>query len=370
MPQDTESDFNIIYLPFLFLIALAGFISPIEVSGQKKPNVIRKDSVVALNGKQARKRLNELVEKYECERNENKLEDCKTRNPMFSSPRSQERLKEYRNEIVYFTIAQIDYNFLSYRNKRRKGNDILQVTMDVLELAASTAVNVVNGTRAKDVITNTLTLFQGSRASATKNLRLMEMQILFNKMIDLRADVKIRILDNMKESHEAYPFEAAYIDLVDYYIAGTWDEALAALNNETGEGAAQARRELAEAERGSVAPGSVSLASSKKMFQASSLAQSIVAKSNEDDEGADKLKALFGLIVGNSSLAPVFDSVKSRSGNIGETAEKVESNETDVSREDYQLLLRAIISEAQLKLNSNPSIADELLNILRGYPEN
>lgn len=152
--------------------------------------------------------------------------------------------EENRNRLIYLAVAQIDMNFREYQRTRRIGRDSFNILMDILELAASTATSIVNGPRSKDVINYSLTFLQGSRSSVTKNLRLLELQILFNKMIEMRSNLMITILDNVKKPHADYPFERAYLDIVAYFTAGTWDSALSALAADTGLKANQAEIKL------------------------------------------------------------------------------------------------------------------------------
>lgn len=152
--------------------------------------------------------------------------------------------KETRNKLIYLAVSQIDMNFREYQRDRRIGRDSFNILMDILELAASTATSIVNGPRPKEVINFSLTFLQGSRSSINKNLRLLEMQILFNKMIEQRSKLMITILDNVTKSHSDYPFERAYLDIIAYYTAGTWDSALSALAVDTGKSAETAIEQL------------------------------------------------------------------------------------------------------------------------------
>lgn len=159
------------------------------------------------------------------------------------------RTKENRNNLISLAITQIDLNFGFYQRHRRIGRDLFETVIDILEIGASTAISITGGARPKALIGEGLTFVQGSRDKVNKNLRLMDLQILFNTMIKKRAQVQQRILGRLTDTVEQYPFEQAYIDLVDYYQAGTMDTALSDLAAETGNSAVAAQEELDKAKK-------------------------------------------------------------------------------------------------------------------------
>ncbi len=135
------------------------------------------------------------------------------------------RDKLSRNKLIFTAVSQIDLNFRKYQRDRRIRRDLFQIVLDILEIGASTAISITKGERPKSIIAEGLSFLQGSRTSVNKNLRLLEMQVLFNKMIEKRAETLTRIIEKSKESDEAYPFELAFVDIVAYYQAGTiWTE--------------------------------------------------------------------------------------------------------------------------------------------------
>lgn len=152
-----------------------------------------------------------------------------------------------RNRLIAMTISQIDLNFGFYQRNRRIQRNLFATVVDILEIGASTAISITGGARSKALIGEGLTFVQGSRDKINKNLRLQEQQIFFNKMIEKRADVQKRILGRLNNSIVDYPFELAYVDLVDYYEAGTMSSALADLAADTGSSASDAQNQLRKA---------------------------------------------------------------------------------------------------------------------------
>lgn len=147
-----------------------------------------------------------------------------------------------RNRLIYLAIDQMDLNFYDFQNSTRKKRAFFQTVLDILEIGASTAISITNGTRAKTLIAEGLGAVQAGRTSINKNFALKDTQILFNKMVEKRALVLATILTKSVQTVEQYPFEAALIDLIAYYRAGTFDGALENLNIDTGSAAAAATK--------------------------------------------------------------------------------------------------------------------------------
>jgi hypothetical protein len=149
-----------------------------------------------------------------------------------------------RNKLIYMAIAQIDLNFGNFQEKKRKRNELFQTLVDILEIAASTAISITKGERPKTIIAEALGFVQASRTSVNKNLRLLELQILFNKMVAKRGEILQGIATKAALPDSSYPFEVAVVDIIAYYEAGTIDGALTNLATDTGREASNATRAL------------------------------------------------------------------------------------------------------------------------------
>lgn len=150
---------------------------------------------------------------------------------------NKDKAKEARDTLIYFSIAQIDLNYQKYRRNSRRARMAFDTLMDFLKLGADFAGVIVGGVRPKTVIAAASGFTQLTRDSAAKNLRLQDAQILFNKMDAKRAKTLGDILQKTvkdKKSVGDYPFELAWLDIIAYYRAGTFDEALADLSADTG----------------------------------------------------------------------------------------------------------------------------------------
>lgn len=156
---------------------------------------------------------------------------------------NETRAIEARDRLVYMAIGHIDLNFTQYQKRSRRGRAIFETLLDFLSFGAKAAIVITNGERAKSIIGESLGFLQLSRESAEKNFKLKEAQILFNQMEAKRSEVLLRILTRLqgdpaksipKSGIGVYPFEAAWIDIVQYYRAGTLDDALTALSADSG----------------------------------------------------------------------------------------------------------------------------------------
>ena len=64
-----------------------------------------------------------------------------------------EAAKLARNKLIAIGVEQVDAAFNDYRKKSRKRHDLLQFLFDFLEIGASSAINIINGSeRAREVI--------------------------------------------------------------------------------------------------------------------------------------------------------------------------------------------------------------------------
>ena len=166
-----------------------------------------------------------------------------------AEPSDKEKAKLIRNKLIHIGVEQIDAFFADYRKKSRKRNDLIQFLFDFLEIGASTAAAITNGERAKSVIAEALTGFKGVRTAANKDFRLLENQILFNKMVSNRALKLAAIYDKLNQDVTSYPWERARSELGGYLIAGTIDDALNSLSITTGSEANDSVNELEEVKK-------------------------------------------------------------------------------------------------------------------------
>jgi uncharacterized protein YjgD (DUF1641 family) len=177
------------------------------------------------------------------------IEDLKTlitdyKSKSVGSDDEKEAARIIRNRLIATGTDQIDAYFNNFQKHDRRKREWLQFFLDFMEIAASTAISITNGERAKSLISEGLGALQGSRTSLNKNFKLLERQILINKMVADRANVLTLILNKLNEDVSQYPWEAARSDLRNYFDAGTLDNALSSLNTSTGKEALAAEENV------------------------------------------------------------------------------------------------------------------------------
>lgn len=162
------------------------------------------------------------------------------------SQADREEARQLRNRLIGIGREQVDAMFSSYLRNDRKKRRLVQFLLDVLEIGASTAISLVNGERAKTVISEGLGAVQAGRTSLNKNFQLLERQVLINKMEANRATVLTGILSKREQDVTQYSWEDARAELRAYRDAGTLDNALASLSSTVGKERADAEEKLRE----------------------------------------------------------------------------------------------------------------------------
>jgi hypothetical protein len=203
----------------IVLTLCVGLVSPSLVLAQKTPTIFKTDKSASTSA--------------------TNMDYINTLESSYANAAGDEK-KLVRNRLIYIGVEQIDTEFNEYRKKSRKRNDLLQFLFDFLEIGLSTTIGVINGERAKTVLAEALTGFKGTRTAANKNFRLMETQILFNKMVSNRAQRLSLIYGKLNDDTTSYPWERARTELREYFFAGTVDDALSSLSIDTGAEASEA----------------------------------------------------------------------------------------------------------------------------------
>lgn len=310
---------------------------------------------------------------------------------------NKERAKLIRNKLIYIGVEQTDAEFNNYRRRSRKRNDLLQFLFDFFEIAASTAIAITNSGRAKEVIAEALTGFKGSRTSFTKNFKLLEAQVLFNKMVANRSQRLNEIYKNLNADVVSYPWERARTELRTYFYAGTIDDALNTLSIDTGFEANQAEETLEETKRNAGIfgePTPAERAESGNNFEkirailrvgvtadraliaelqkpeASQDASKIAELEATKRAVLDDLKTIFDLIEADPQIQPFLDKIPeefSRTNpGLKSQLEAALGNirENKAELRDYDLILPKLSNLIATSLTKDPSLAGRLSTIL------
>jgi ABC-type transporter MlaC component len=330
-----------------------------------------------------------------------------------------------RNKLVAIAVEQIDAAFNDYRKKSRKRHDVLQFIFDFLEIGASSAISLITGAeRAREVIAEGLTLFQGSRAAFNKDFRFLERQLLFDKMVSKRSEKLTAIYGKLNNEVNDYPWEQARSELREYFYAGTYDEALNSLSVDTGAEAQKNLADLAVAKREAGIVGAVSeeQKSAHKAFEATirpivdkndaaaarlqkALEDITAAQKKIDDENAkpvanrvqanidaatatktaaeterdkakaeqskllEKMKSIFDKIVDNPILTPLLAKISAGKGIQPAQKERIETSlqsarEGKGTFDDYNRVLGNLRRLVVDMINVDPRPNDELQKLL------
>jgi hypothetical protein len=156
-----------------------------------------------------------------------------------------------RDQVVYHVLAQVDAAYGGFElnlSTRRAG---AQTAADATQLGLTAAATVTGTTEVKDILTATATAFQGTRLSFDKNFfEEKTTEALVSQMRASRTTLKAQILRNLSNRDaSSYPLEAALMDLVSYYYAGTIPSALVDIAAKAGNDAARGSQDLKDAVR-------------------------------------------------------------------------------------------------------------------------
>jgi hypothetical protein len=140
-----------------------------------------------------------------------------------------------RNKIIYDLIFIINDYYDRYELSRYATVAGIGFAGDVATLGLDTAATAVGGAGLKTLLAAISTGVGGTKIAAQRDfLQNQNVGLLVQKMRQLRGEVFQRLQSRLHDPVEAYPLEAALVDLQDYFHAGTLIGAIQALSNETG----------------------------------------------------------------------------------------------------------------------------------------
>lgn len=154
--------------------------------------------------------------------------------------------KSIRNQALNNSIGLIDSAFGVYIRNLRQKRSVGDFLADLLFLGGSTAVGIVNGERALQVLGVALTGASGARKSA--NLNFFDEKttsVLIKQMNASRSSVLSEIKQQKNKpanETDGYSFDEAMTDIVHYFEAGTLNQAFLDLETQTTLTAEIARR--------------------------------------------------------------------------------------------------------------------------------
>jgi|GEM_PF-1343303 len=159
--------------------------------------------------------------------------------------------KTTRNYIVNRIRVDIEMNYRAYESALFIGRARTDVAWDFLEQGLTFAGTVSNGERVKTVLDAVLSGIKGTRLSVDKNFfREKTVEIIMSKMQASRDRVKNLITEKMSEMTALeYPFEEAWVDLTQFFYAGTLQAGIQALAADAAQDADKAKKETESLDR-------------------------------------------------------------------------------------------------------------------------
>jgi hypothetical protein len=148
--------------------------------------------------------------------------------------------KQYRNKVIQAYLTAIDARYYQFRTDLSVEGRGGALGFDTLILGLATIGSISTGAAPELAAANSF--LSGSRAAIDKNLLYEKtLPAIFAAMDANRLRQRTIILARMQEDLGAYPMEAAWNDLQDYQIAGTFDEAVTQITDSAAGDRASAR---------------------------------------------------------------------------------------------------------------------------------
>lgn len=136
-------------------------------------------------------------------------------------PPDYETAYRLRERILFQILAEIDANYDQFVRKLKKGRLFSSYKPpssleDVLKPAVLSVKTLTSGKRSQNIVGNSLMAF-----NLDKSTKFNQKVIYFQVMELCRTKDLIKILKNLDSTVIEYPLEAVYLDLVNYFFAGT-----------------------------------------------------------------------------------------------------------------------------------------------------
>ncbi|HWG21344.1 MAG TPA: hypothetical protein VG225_12510 [Terracidiphilus sp.] len=154
-----------------------------------------------------------------------------------------------RNQIAYRVMVDIEADYSRFEMNLTTQRAGFETGADTIQLGMSAAASLVGAADVKDILTASLTGFQGTRLSLDKNFfREKTTESIISQMRASRKTKQAILIKSLaNRTVTDYPWEAVWIDLVDFYYAGTVPSALVEIASSTGKQADDANKELKDA---------------------------------------------------------------------------------------------------------------------------
>lgn len=184
-----------------------------------------------------------------------------------------------RDQIVYRALADIESGYGRFEVQLTTSRASESVLADTAQLGLTAATTVVAASDVKDILAASLSGLQGTQLSLDKNFfREKTTEALISQMRADRKNLEAQIITRLatqdviastdpasKEAIAAYPLDAAWIDVIQYYYAGTVPSALVSIATATGNNATKAADKLTTTVNNLIPPTAEQLKTAKQI---------------------------------------------------------------------------------------------------------
>jgi hypothetical protein len=161
-----------------------------------------------------------------------------------------DRARVLRDQLVNSIRVEIEMNYREFEQNLFTGRATFNTAADIAELALAGAATITHGESAKTILSAVLTAAKGARLSYDKNFfREKTTEAIIASMQAGRSRKLANIINNMDLPVQKYPFEQAWVDLVDFFYAGTVEGGLLSITTEAGSKAESGKQQLQIAEK-------------------------------------------------------------------------------------------------------------------------
>jgi hypothetical protein len=190
-----------------------------------------------------------------------------------------------RDRMVQRVRLEIDGNYHQFESKLFENRAYFNTSADWVELSLAGAVAVVGGEHAKTVLGVVLTGVKGGRLSLDKNFfREKTTETLMSAMQAERGRRLIIITKKITEGDASqYSWDEAWVDLLNYFYAGTIESGLLAIASQTGAEATDAKNEVRRVEKERADKFSLRTASREEIYDVRDMTKTLGAMVKAND---------------------------------------------------------------------------------------
>jgi hypothetical protein len=157
-----------------------------------------------------------------------------------------------RDQIAYRVMAEIELAYGRFEMTLTTNRAAFQTGSDVVQLGLAAAIAVTPAGDVTDILAASLAGFKGTTLSIDKNFfEQKTTEALVSQMRANRKTIQAQLLKSLATRDvTTYPLESVWVDLVDFYYAGTVPSALVSIASAAGAEATTAKKNLEDTVKG------------------------------------------------------------------------------------------------------------------------